>query len=517
MTPRERSDVTPSGLPRQVHVLVVGAGFGGIAAAVQLSRAGHDVLVLERSTDVGGTWRDNTYPGSGCDVHSHLYSYSFAPNPDWTRTYSLQPEIHRYLRDVVQRFDVGRLIRCGVEVRSARWDDERAGWLVSTSAGDVVANVLVNAGGPLSEPKLPAGVQTGDFAGTVMHSARWDPDVDLRGRRVAVVGTGASAVQILPEVAAVAASVTVFQRTPAWVIPRYQRAIAPWKRALYRRVPAVQKAVRGAIYAGREAMVLGFVGHPPLMRVVESLCLRTMRQAIPDPHLRAILTPHYRAGCKRILVSDDYYRTLALPHVEVVPEALGGLDGTDATGVGGTRRPVDVVVVATGFEATDLPIARNVTGRDGRTLADVWSDGMQALRGATVTGFPNLFFLIGPNTGLGHSSMVHVIESQVQYLLDALHRMRAEQFVALEPRPQAQAAWNSDVQRRLAGTVWTTGGCSAWYQDGAGRITTLWPGTTWRLRRQTRRIDLAEYSVRRSGAAGTATLAGQDAAVGIRR
>jgi cation diffusion facilitator CzcD-associated flavoprotein CzcO len=488
----------PPALPEHVRVAVVGAGFGGIGAAVTLGRAGHDVLVLEGGDRIGGTWRDNTYPGCACDVQSHLYSFSFAPNPSWSRAYSSQGEILAYLEDVVRRFDVAGRIRLRTEVASAEWDQRAALWRLRTSSGDLTANVLVAAAGPLSEPKLPDLPGLDSFGGTVLHSARWDPSVALAGRRVAVVGTGASAIQIVPRLAAVVAELTVFQRTPPWIMPRNDRDIPAAQRRLFARFPALQRLNRGWIYATREVGVVGLVHLPALMAGVERICRRHLRAQVADPGLRALLTPDYRAGCKRILLSDDYYPTLERENVELVPSGLAGFEPGVVIAADGTRREADAVVFATGFETTDLPIAHRVTGRDGRLLSEVWADsGMQALRGTTVQGFPNLFFLIGPNTGLGHTSMVHVIESQLQYLRDALDVMRDRGLAAVEPAGAAQQAWNRRVQERLGHTVWTTGGCASWYQDARGRITTLWPGSTLRLRRATRRIDLLEYRVTR--------------------
>lgn len=484
-------------LPERVRVLVVGAGFSGIGAAVTLAGEGHDVLVLERGPTVGGTWRDNAYPGCACDVQSALYSFSFAPNPRWSRVYAPQPEILTYLQDVVARFGVGDRIRCGVEVLSAAWDAATARWRVGTSAGEVSCDVLVSAAGPLSQPRTPDLPGARAFVaggGEILHTGHWDPATDLAGRRVAVVGTGASAVQVVPRLAEVAASVTVLQRTPPWIMPRNDREIPAPVRRRYARRPGLQRAARWAVYAQREVTVVPFVHRPGLMRGVEAICRRHLRAQVPDPGLRLLLTPDYRAGCKRILLSDDYYPALLRDGVELVPSAAAALEPGAVITADGHRREIDTLVLATGFEPTEPPIARHVRGRDGRLLADVWAGtGMQALRGTTVHGFPNLFLLIGPNTGLGHTSMLQVVESQLAYVADALRLMDRHGLAALEPSAAAQEAWNRWVSGRMRGTVWATGGCVSWYQDPSGRVTTIWPGSTVRLRHQTRRLDPAEY------------------------
>lgn len=499
----------PSVLPSlgHVRVAVIGAGFAGIGAAVTLTRAGHEVLVLERAATVGGTWRDNSYPGCACDVQSHLYSFSFAPNPAWSRVYSPQSEILAYLQDVVRRFGLAARIRCGVDVERADWDERDRLWRLRTTAGALTADVLVSACGPFSEPRVPSLPGRDSFVGQVLHSGRWTPGTDLTGRRVAVVGTGASAIQLVPQLARTAAAVTVFQRTAPWITPRNDREIPARRRSSYARHPAAQRLTRWSIYGARELLVLGFVHRPALLRGVERMARAHLRRQVPDPGLRALLTPGYRAGCKRILSSDDYYPALGLDTVELIPSGVSAFAPGRIVAADGTRREVDTVVFATGFETTDVPIAHHVHGRGGRLLAEVWApSGMQALRGTTVHGFPNLFLLVGPNTGLGHTSMIQVIESQLAYLGAALDAMRERGIAVLEPTVRAQRAWNADVRRRMRGTVWATGGCSSWYQDGRGRITTLWPGSTARLRWQTRRIDLAEYLLTPARTAATSTV-----------
>jgi len=492
-----------AGLPGHVRVAVVGAGFAGIGAVIKLREAGYDdVVVLERAESVGGTWRDNTYPGCACDIPSHLYSFSFAPNPGWTRSFSRQPEIWRYLEDVCDRFDVRRCVRFGVEVTGAQWDEPAGHWRLTTSRGELNADVLVSAAGGLSQPAVPGLPGLAGFGGAAFHSARWDHRVELTGARVAVVGTGASAIQFVPRIQPRVARLHVFQRTPPWIVPRRDREIPPRRRRLFRAAPAVQRLARAAVYLSREAPVAGFVAAPAAMRAVQALARRHMEAQVADPALRAALIPDYRAGCKRILLSDDYYPALARPNVELVPAGMRAFTRDGVIAADGRTRPVDVVIFGTGFEATDPPISHRIRGRGGVLLADVWAAaGMQALRGSTVAGFPNLFLLVGPNTGLGHNSIVFIIECQLRYLVDALRTMNAAGLAAIEPTAAAQRRWNEDVQRRMRRTVWATGGCTSWYQDDQGRIPTLWPGSTLRFRRLTRAIDLTEYRAARRPAA----------------
>ncbi len=482
-------------LPRHTRVLVIGAGFAGLGMAIKLDEAGFgDFLVVDKGDDVGGTWRDNTYPGAACDVPSQLYSFSFALNPDWSRSFSPQPEIQAYLRKVAADFQVLDRFRFGVEVRDAAWDEEAQQWQVSTSAGDLTADALVNASGALSEPKLPdiAGIE--DFTGEVFHSSRWDHHTDLTGKRVAVIGTGASAIQIVPEVAERAAHLDVYQRTAPWVMPRGDRAYRRLERFAFRHVPGVQRAYRTGIYWGRECFVPAFTVNPKLAAPARKMALANIERGISDPALREKVTPHFEIGCKRILISNDYYPALDRPDVDLVTDPITEVTPTGIRTADGSLRDVDVLIVATGFHTTDMPIAAHLKGRDGRTLADAWREsGMTAYKGTTVNGFPNLFFIVGPNTGLGHSSMVFIIESQITYIRGALQAMGERGISALEPRADAQAAWTADVQRRMRRTVWSTGGCASWYLDDHGRNTTLWPRTTFKFRELLRRFDIEAY------------------------
>ncbi|GGX45652.1 flavin-containing monooxygenase [Streptomyces fructofermentans] len=482
-----------------VRVAVIGSGFGGLGAAVRLRREGvTDFVVLERAGSVGGTWRDNSYPGCACDVPSHLYSFSFAPNPDWPRTFSGQEHIRAYLEHVTDVFGLRPHLRFDSEVKLMTWDGENLRWEIETSSGTLTADIVVSATGPLSDPKVPdvPGIET--FPGKVFHSARWDHDYDLRGKRVAMVGTGASAIQIVPAVQPEVERLTVFQRTPPWVMPRVDRAISGAERRLHRLLPLTAQARRGLLWGIRELQVQAFTKRPNELGLVERLAKRNMTRVIKDPELRAKLTPTYRIGCKRILLSSTYYPALAQPNVDVVASGLSEIRGSTLVAADGTETEADAIVFGTGFHVTDMPIAERVVGADGRTLAEAWSTGMKSLRGATAAGFPNWMTVIGPNTGLGNSSMILMIESQLNYLADYVRQLDVVGGrAALDARPGAVEAWNTRVQERMKRTVWNTGGCTSWYLDANGVNTTVWPGTTTEFRGATRRVDLAEYDLLR--------------------
>jgi cyclohexanone monooxygenase len=478
---------------REVDVLIIGSGFAGLGAAIRLAQEGRtDYLVVERGTEVGGTWRDNTYPGAACDVPSHLYSYSFELNPNWSRSFSPQAEIQQYLRDVAEKYGVLDRHLFGTEVSLARWDGTR--WLVDTTNGAFRARVLVSAIGALCEPHLPDIKGLDTFAGDVFHSARWNHGANLAGKRVALIGTGASAIQIGPAIADRVASLDVYQRTAPWVMPRHDRAYSAAEKLAYRRIPYLQRLARELIYWGRESYVLGFAHWPKILRAAQKLAERNIAKGIADPGLRRRVTPTWQIGCKRILISNDWYPMLAKDHVELVTDGIAEVRPDAIVGCDGTVREVDAIVVATGFHVTDSPTYDRIVGADGRSLGQVWDEhGQQAYKGATAAGFPNLFFLIGPNTGLGHSSMVLMIESHINYLASALRAMDRHGWDVVEVRPEAQQRYNAALQRRMKQTIWKTGGCASWYLDKHGNNTTLWPGFTFTFRQLTRHFDGAAY------------------------
>jgi cation diffusion facilitator CzcD-associated flavoprotein CzcO len=488
------------GQREHVRVAVVGSGFGGLGAAVRLRREGvTDFVVLERADSVGGTWRDNSYPGCTCDVPSHLYSFSFAPNPEWPRTFSEQRDIRAYLERVADTFGLRPHLRLNHEVRLMRWDNAALLWEVQTSQGTLTADVVVSACGPLSDPRVPEVPGLARFPGSVFHSADWDHDYDLRDKRVAVIGTGASAIQIVPAIQPDVARLTLFQRTPPWVMPRTDRLISPVERRLHRALPFTGTLRRQLLWAIRELQVQAFTKRPAVLGLVESLARANLAAAIKDKALRAKLTPSYRIGCKRILLSSTYYPALAEPNVALVASGLAEVRGSTLVAEDGTETEADAVIFATGFHVTDMPIAQRVVGAGGITLAEAWKDGMESLRGATAAGFPNWMTVIGPNTGLGNSSMILMIESQLNYMADYLRQLDVlGGRTALGALPSAVRTWNHLVQERMARTVWNTGGCTSWYLDHNGRNTTIWPGTTTEFRRATREVDLAEYQVIRA-------------------
>ena len=479
--------------PERTSVLIIGTGFSGLGMAIRLKQDGRDdFVVLERAGEVGGTWRDNTYPGAACDVPSHLYSFSFAPNPDWSRSFSPQAEIQQYLERTATDFGVRPHIRFHHEVQGAVWQEADRRWRVSTNHGDFEADVLISATGALSDPSVPEVPGLEQFEGTVFHSARWRHDHDLTGRRVAVVGTGASAIQFVPQIQPKVAQLTVLQRTPPWILPRWDRQFTGLERWAFRHLPLVQRLARAGIYWGREQMVAGFVFAPNLMRAAEQLARRHLHRSVGDPELRAKLTPDYRIGCKRILISNDYLPALTQPNVNLVAAGLSEVRPHSVVAADGSEYEVDTIIFGTGFHVTDIPVADRIVGRHGISLKEHWAEGMKAYKGTAMPGFPNLFLLVGPNTGLGHSSQVFMIESQIAYVRDAVrHIGRTGQ--AVEVKEESETAWDDGVQQAMGRTVWTTGGCASWYLDSRGRNTTLWPGSTWRFRRQTAGFDPDAY------------------------
>ena len=478
-----------------VSVAVVGTGFGGIGMAARLLQAGAtDLVLFEKDRDVGGVWRDNTYPGAACDVPSALYSFSFAPQSVWSRRFAGQAEIHDYLRRVARDTGVLPNVRFGVEVLSATFDEDRACWRLQLSTGQQhEADVLVAACGQLSRPAVPAIPGLDSFAGRVFHSARWDHEHDLHGRRVGVLGTGASAIQFVPEIAPQVAALTLFQRSAPYVLRKPDGVHGPRRHALFAKVPALQSADRLRTYVSNELRSLGFNTEPRLMKGHETRFRRHLARQVAEPGLRAALTPTDPIGCKRILQSNDWYPTLVQPHVRVVTDDVVRVEPRGPVTADGTVHEVDTLVLGTGFTATDLLVPMQVTGRGGRTLSQAWEQGAEAHLGTAVSGFPNLFVLYGPNTNLGHNSIVLMLEAQFRYVLQAVRHLQ-QQGGWMDVRPQVQAAYNDELQRRLRGTVFA-GGCRSWYLTATGRNTQNWPGSTLEFRLRLRRLRLADFEL----------------------
>lgn len=478
------------------RIAIIGTGFGGIGAAVRLLQDGEDDLVVfERSDDVGGVWRDNTYPGAACDIASHLYSFSFAPTGRWSRRFAVQSEIHDYLRRVARDFGVLPRVRFRTEVLAATWAGSK--WLLELSDGTThEADVVVAACGQLSRPQRPDIPGLDEFAGTTFHSAEWDHSHDLTGRRVAVLGTGASAIQLVPAIAPQVAHLTVFQRSAPYVIAKPDRAYGPATQALLERAPWVLTLDRLRTFCANESRSLGFNTEPRLMKVLEKRFARHLEREVPDPALRARLTPTDPMGCKRILQSNEWYPTLQQPQVDLVTERVERVVPEGVITADGVLHEVDTLVLGTGFAATELLAPMQVTGRDGRQLSDAWSNGAEAYLGTTVAGFPNLFLLYGPNTNLGHNSIVLMLESQTAYLRQAVRHVRGGGTI--EVRADVMRSFNDRLQKRLAGTVFA-GGCRSWYLDASGRNTQNWPGTTLEFRARTRRLRLQEHVLQRTG------------------
>ena len=484
----------------QFDVVIVGSGFAGLCMAIKLKQAGIDnFVILEKDVESGGTWWANDYPGCAVDVPSHLYSFSFAQNVGWTRRFARQGELLDYTRDVTRRFGIEAHIRTGVSLDGAVFDEQRACWQLATSGGPLSARCIVAAAGALNRATTPPFKGLASFQGTSFHSSRWNHGCDLRGKRVAVIGTGASAIQFIPEIAGQVARLDVYQRTAPWILPRPDRAITRAEQWLLAKVPPAKWLYRAVVYAQHEARALLYLHAPRLLKVAQWLALLHLRKQVADPVLRAKLTPDYRLGCKRVLLMNTYYPALTRHNVELITDAVAEVRTHSIVSAAGEEREVDVIIFGTGFDVAQAMGAVDVRGRGGKRLFEA---GLEAYKGSTVAGFPNYFMITGPNTGLGHTSMIYMIESGVAYVLDAIQAMRAQALDSVEVKAQAQQAWNADLQRRMRGTVWSTG-CKSWYLDKDGKNFTLWPGYTFTYRRLTRRFDAENYvrvKGRRNGA-----------------
>ncbi len=482
--------------PEHHHIIVVGNGFSGLGAAIHLKRRGiEDFVILDRGSEVGGTWRDNSYPGCACDVPSRVYSFSFAQNPDWSRRYSPQGEIWAYMRKVAHDHDVPRHCRFDTEVHEARWNEDTQRWELETNSGSYTADIVIAGMGGLSQPKLPdiPGIET--FEGTTFHSAQWNHDHDLSGERVAVIGTGASAIQFVPQIQPKVGQVQLYQRTPPWIVPRMDRPITSVEKRMFRMFPPLMSLVRGWIYGANEALVVGLVYRPRLMKIVERVARLHLRRQVRDPELRRKLTPKYRIGCKRILRADDYYPALSKPNVDVITDGIREIRPHSIVTADGVEREVDTIIYGTGFHVTDQPALHRVWGRGGVKLADSTPGTMKAHNGTTFAGFPNVFMLVGPNTGLGHNSIIYMIESQLNFVMDAIQTMHRKGAATIEPRQEAVDQFVAEVDRRGEHSVWLDGGCASWYIDESGRNSTLWPDFTFRFRERVRHFDESQYEL----------------------
>ncbi|SEG08429.1 Predicted flavoprotein CzcO associated with the cation diffusion facilitator CzcD [Thermomonospora echinospora] len=482
---------------RDLSIAVVGAGFSGIGLAIGLKQAGFtDLTIFDKADGVGGVWRDNTYPGAACDAPSYLYSYSFEPKPDWTRRFAEQPEILDYLRHCTAAYGLTPHLRLGIEIIDAEFDAARGRWRVRTGDGEHLEyDLLVAACGQLSNPAVPRLPGMDSFGGTMFHSARWDHDHDLTGARVAVVGNGASAIQFVPLIASDAESLTVFQLEVHWISRKPDRVYPRWRHALNRRVPAVQKLSRLGIFLWFELVLNPSLVSPRGRRLlsapVRALCRYALR-SVRDPKLRDRLTPRYEPGCKRILTSSEYYETLNRPNVGVIDSPITELTPDGVRTADGEHHLADTVIWATGFRSQDFVAPMRVTGPHGTELNDAWKDGARAYLGLAVPGFPNFFLMYGPNTNVGSGSIVHMLESQIAYIVQAAHLL-ARGVTSMDVREDVLDRFDAAAQRRLSASVWNQGGCDSWYLDADRRNTNNWPGFMTGYRRRTRRLNPSDY------------------------
>ncbi len=476
-------------------IAVVGAGFGGVGAAVMLRRAGyHDVSVFERGERIGGVWHHNTYPGAACDIPSHLYEFSFEPNPRWSRRYGPQAEIQAYLEDVARRYGVLERIRTGTEVTRATWSEERGNWRLETTAGDHEAEVLLTACGQLSVPKVPPIPGLDSFEGPAFHTAEWRHDLDLAGKRVAVLGTGCSGIQVVPAIQRIVERVDVYQRSPGWTIPKMDFDYSERARRLFERFPLLQRLDRMTIFALQELAAAGMTKHRWLLPAFRAVGRRQINKAIEDPELRRKVTPTDEIGCKRIMLTDDWYPTLTEPNVDLVTDRIAEVTGDSIRTRDGTERPTDVLVLATGFNSHGFVAPMEVVGAGGRTLAEEWADVARAYLGMSVPGFPNMFLLYGPNTNGGSGSVIYTIEAGMTHVIAALDELARSRARRIEVRRPVAEAFDRELRAALSGTVWHSG-CTNWYVDENGNDPNQWPWLWTSYRRRTARLEPGTYEL----------------------
>ena len=479
----------------QYEQIIVGAGFSGLCLGIKLKEAGMDnFIILDRNRHIGGTWYDNDYPGAACDVESHLYSFSFEPKADWSREFGPQGEILRYMEHCAEKYKLIPHIRLNTSVEKGVFDETNGLWTVTARGGDkFTARILLNCSGGLSEPALPQIKGLDTFTGKVFHSARWDKSFDPKGKNVAVIGTGASAIQIVPAVVHQVKHLNLFQRTAPWILPKPDKDISQFRRKLYKSLPFMQSLHRARLYWSHELMAIGFVVSPAIMRLGGKIVIRFLNKSINDPVLRKKLTPTYTLGCKRILLSNEYYPAMEQPNLSLITEGIEEITAKGIKTHDGIQHDVDTIILATGFQAAEGVLRYEVKGKGGLDLNDVWRDGAEAFLGTSISGFPNMFIVVGPNTGLGHSSMILMIEAQVGYIMQAIKTLREKGAKYTDVKKEVEKEYNNDLQSRLAKTVWQSGGCMSWYQTRNGKNVALWPGFTFTFMRKTKHFEPDKY------------------------
>ncbi len=504
-----------SKLPQQPHdVAIIGAGFGGVGLAIRMQQEGlQNFVIYEQASDVGGVWRDNRYPGAACDVPSYLYSFSFEPNPDWGRTYGPQAEIHDYVRYCTDKHNLWPKIQFNASVSALHFDEHKALWNISFADGSTrQARSVVLAIGALNIPQYPNIEGLDSFAGKVMHTAEWDTDYDVTDKRVAVIGTGASAIQVVPSIQPKVKSLALFQRTPPWVMPKFDRPVGEGTKRWFRRLPILQALVRRLQYVLAESVVPAFMWDSWLTRVGEWAGRRYLYKVVQDPTLREKLLPRYSIGCKRVLLSDDYLPALTRDNVDVVTDGIERIEENAVVTRDGTRHEVDAVVLATGFKVPVAGAPMEVIGLGGRNLNDDWARGVEAYKGVAVSGYPNLMYVMGPNTGPGNTSVIFYIESQIRYILQYLKTLRGRDNGYLDIKPEVQQRFNEELQRKFEGTTWTSG-CNSWYLNEDGKNTTLWPAFSWQYRLTTRHFAFSDYRCVQASQPSAEVLTDEPAAV----